>query len=186
MPTCKALWRSACWSVIVLSAVCAYAGPGDNGLRANGVAANGVSQSSVGQSAGLKDSAAQAVTAPYTATPAAVSSRLMALADPNLASTAAKRQQLTYLVRCALPEDVTLYADHGTERFTFQGRMGLAPHWLSEAMTPSEERWVSACLLAHVNYWGKHVLVSMRATPPPVPALEASDDEQQTCTIFEG
>jgi len=186
MPTCKALWRSACWSVMVLSAVCAYAGPGDNGLQANGVSANGVSQRSVGQSAELKDGAAQAVTAPHAATPAAGSSRLVALADPTLASTATKRQQLTYLVRCALPEDVTLYADHGTERFTFQGRMGLAPRWLSEAMTPSEERWVSACLLAHVNYWGKHVMVSMRATPPPVSALEVSDDEQQAFTMFEG
>ncbi len=186
MPTCKALWRSACWSVIALSAVCAYAGPDDNGVQMNGVAANGVSQRSVGTSAGLKDSAAQAVTAPHAATPAAVSPRLIALADPNLASTAAKRQQLTYLVRCALSEDITLYADHGTERFTFQGRMGLAPRWLSEAMTLSEERWVSACLLAHVNYWGKHVMVSMRATPPPVSALEASDDEQQDFAIFEG
>src|SRR5262249_6559609 len=36
------------------------------------------------------------------------------------------------------------------------------------------------------NYFGKHVLVSMRAIPPPVPALEASDDEQQTFSIFEG
>ncbi|HEY7419043.1 MAG TPA: hypothetical protein VH593_27930, partial [Ktedonobacteraceae bacterium] len=42
------------------------------------------------------------------------------------------------------------------------------------------------CLLAHVNDFGKHVLVSMRATPPPVPALEAYDDEQQTFSIFEG
>jgi hypothetical protein len=186
MPTCKALWRSACWSVLVLSAVCAYAGSGDNGVAANGVNANGVSQRSVGQSAEPKDSATQAVTAPHAATPAAVSPRLIALADPNLASTAAKREQLTYLVRCALPEAITLYADQGIERFTFQGRMGLAPRWLTEAMTPSEERWVSACLLAHVNYWGKHVLVSMRATPPPVPALEVSDDEQQTFSLFEG
>ena len=62
--------------------------------------------------------------------------------------------------------------------------MGLAPRWLTEAMTPREERWVSACLLAHVNYFGKHVRVSMRATPPPVPAFAADDDEQQTYTIF--
>jgi hypothetical protein len=108
------------------------------------------------------------------------------LADPNLASTAAKRAQLTYVVRCALPEDIVLYAQQGTERFTFQGGIGLAPRWLYEAMTPSEERWVSACLLALVNYFGKHVTVSMRATPPPVPGLEASDDEQQTFSIFEG
>jgi hypothetical protein len=74
-----------------------------------------------------------------------------ALADPTLASTAAKREQLKYLVRCALPAEVALYADIEGERFTFPGSIGLAPRWLTEAMTPSEERWVSACLLAHVN-----------------------------------
>ena len=53
-------------------------------------------------------------------------------------------------------------------------------------MTPSEERWVSACLLAHVNYFGKSVLISLRATPPGFPALVVSEDEQHTFTIFEG
>jgi hypothetical protein len=108
------------------------------------------------------------------------------LADPTLASTAAKREQLTYLVRCALSADVTVYTQHGAERFTFAGGLGLAPRWLDAAMTLSEERWISACLLAHVNYFGKHVQVSLRATPSPVPALEADADEQQTYTIFEG
>jgi hypothetical protein len=110
----------------------------------------------------------------------------MALADPTLASTAAKREQLKYLVRCALPADVTVYADIEGERFTFPGSIGLAPRWLTAAMTPSEERWVSACLLAHVNYFGKHVRISIRATGIAVPELEASAEEQQTYTIFEG
>jgi hypothetical protein len=109
-----------------------------------------------------------------------------ALADPTLASTPAKRKQLTYLVRCALPADVAVYADVDGERFTFSGSIGLAPGWLTEAMTPSEERWVSACLLAHVNYFGKQVRISIRATGIAVPELEASTDEQQTYTIFEG
>jgi hypothetical protein len=109
-----------------------------------------------------------------------------ALADPTLAATAAKREQLKYLVRCALPADVALYADIAGERFTFPGSIGLAPRWLTEAMTPSEERWVSACLLAHVNYFGKHVRISIRATGVSVPELEASAEEQQTYTIFEG
>jgi hypothetical protein len=109
-----------------------------------------------------------------------------ALADPTLAATAEKRKQLTYLVRCALPADVALYADIEGERFTFPGSIGLAPRWLTEAMTPSEERWVSACLLAHVNYFGKHVRISIRATGVAVPELKASTDEQQTYTIFEG
>ena len=89
-------------------------------------------------------------------------------------------------MRCALPADVALYADIEGERFTFPGSIGLAPHWLTEAMTPSEERWVSACLLAHVNYFGKHVRISIRATGIVVPELEASAEEQQTYTIFEG
>jgi hypothetical protein len=133
-----------------------------------------------------RDHTAQAVPAPQASPPAAVSSTLRELADPSLASTAARREQLKYLVRCALPAQITVYADAEGERFTFQGSMGLAPRWLTEAMTASEERWVSACLLAHVNYFGKPVQVSMRATPPPVPALESSDEEQTTFTIFEG
>ena len=186
MKTCTTLSLAACWGVMVLSTVSASAGAGGNGIRLNGLSLNGVSQSGVGKSDGLRDSVAQGVTAPHAETPSATMPMQVELANPALASTAAKRQQLTYLVRCALPEDIVLYAQQGTERFTFRGSMGLAPRWLSEAMTPSEERWVSACLLAHVNYFGKHVLVSMRATPPPVPALAASDDEQQTFFIFEG
>jgi hypothetical protein len=135
---------------------------------------------------GMSDTVTQAVPDLPTAPPAVASPSLIALADPSLASTAAKREQLTYLVRCALPADITLYADQDGMRFTFPGGLGLAPRWVDEAMTLSEERWVSACLLAHVNYFGKHVLVSMRATPPPVPALAVAADEQQTFTIFEG
>jgi hypothetical protein len=108
------------------------------------------------------------------------------LANPSLASTADKREQLTYLVRCALPEHIALFVQHGPDRFTFQGSLGLAPHWLYEAMTPSEERWVSACLLAHVNYFGKSVPISLRVKSPDVPALAVSEQEQQTFSIFEG
>jgi hypothetical protein len=83
-------------------------------------------------------------------------------------------------------EDVAVYAQRGPDRFTFQGHLGLAPRWLYEAMTPSEERWVSACRLAHVNYFGKSGLISLRAGEPTIPALMASEDEQRTFTIFEG
>jgi hypothetical protein len=186
MKTCQTFLLAACWGVVILSAVSASAGSGCNGVHLNSLSLNGVSQSGVGKSDGLRDSVAQGVATPQAEMPSATIPRQVELADPSLASTVAKRAQLTYLVRRALPEDIALYAQQETERFTFRGSMGLAPRWLSEAMTPSEERWVSACLLAHVNYFGKHVLVSMRATPPPVPALEVSNDEQQTFSIFEG
>src|SRR5437867_3340040 len=48
------------------------------------------------------------------------------LADPTMATTPEKRHQLLYLVRCALPKQIVLYTQQGTERFTFPGQMGLA------------------------------------------------------------
>ena len=118
-------------------------------------------------------------------TPAVAPPTRITLADPRLASTTAKRAQRTSLVRCALPAAVTLYAEHDGTRVTFPGGLGLAPRWVDEALTPSEERWVSACLLAHVNAFGTSVLVSMRATPPPTPALAVSDAESRRCSLFE-
>ena len=144
-----------------------------------------MSRQGVGTPDTFSTSRVQAVAAPHAGLSAAVP-RQVELADPHLASTALKREQLTYLVRCALPEDVEVYTQQGAERVTFPGRIGLAPRWVSEAMTPSEERWVSACVLAHVNYFGKSVRISLRAKPPPVPALQASDDEQHLFSIFEG
>ena len=66
-------------------------------------------------------------------TPAVAKPTLIALADPSLASTMAKREQLKYLVRCALPADMALYADQDSTRFTFPGGLGLAPRWVDEA-----------------------------------------------------
>jgi hypothetical protein len=175
MTTCKGLLLllMLCWCVLLLRTGGASAGADSNGIPLNGMPLNGARQQ-------------DGVATPSTIPPAAGSSLQVALANPDLASTADKRKQLTYLVRCALPADVALYADIEGERFTFPGSIGLAPRWLTEAMTPSEERWVSACLLAHVNYFGKHVRISIRATGVSVPDLVASADEQQTYTIFEG
>jgi hypothetical protein len=188
MRTSKGLWLllMTCWGVMLLGAGWAAAGAGRNGLPRNGMPLNGARQQDGATAAGHSASAAHGVATPATPPPAAGSPIHRALADPDLASTAAKRKQLTYLVRCALPADVTLYADIEGERFTFPGSIGLAPRWLTEAMTPSEERWVSACLLAHVNYFGKHVQISIRAAGVAVPELQTSTDEQQTYTIFEG
>jgi hypothetical protein len=178
--------RAVCWSAFLLLAVYAVAAAGSHGVPLQGVDAYGVSQQRVGKADGREASAAQALASPQTETPSASPAVEVELANPALASTADKREQLTYLVRCALPEAIILYAQHGLDRFTFQGSLGLAPRWLYEAMTPSEERWVSACLLAHVNYFGKSVPISLRATPPVIPALVVSATEQHTFSIFEG
>jgi hypothetical protein len=185
MKTPNMRWRFASCGIVVLGAVCVSIGAGCHAVPPHGLS-NGMSQQRGGTSDRLSHSTLPTLAAPRADTSSAVLPRLIALADPHLASTAAKREQLTYLVRCALPEGIELYTQQGTERFTFPGRIGLAPHWVSTAMTPSEERWVSACLLAHLNYFGKHVMISLRAQQPLVPALEASNEEQQTFSIFEG
>src|SRR5262245_55818305 len=176
MQLCSTPLLTVCCGVVCLLSVSVIAAADSHSIHLNGVDDHGISQQGVGNADRCWNSAAQAA---GTATQ-------VELANPALASTADKREQLTYLVRCALPEDIVLYAQHGPDRFTFQGSLGLAPRWLYEAMTQSEERWVSACLLAHVNYFGKSVTISLRATPPVVPTLVVSEHEQQTFSIFEG
>src|SRR4051812_30803658 len=79
-----------------------------------------------------------------TALPAA---ELM-LRDEKLAQTPEGRQQLKYLVSCAVPEGTTVIAIAGNERFAFPGSMGLAPGWTTQPLTDGERRRVSACMLA--------------------------------------
>jgi hypothetical protein len=81
-----------------------------------------------------KDTAPQPFPASLAGAPSATLPSEIALADPSLASTATKREQLTYLVRCAMPEDIVLHAEQGSERFTFRGSMGLAPRWFTEML----------------------------------------------------
>jgi hypothetical protein len=186
MPQVHTLVRFAWWSMLVLSTVSACVGPGAYSMHRTDVPLSGMSQQAMEPASGIRDSGTQVAPGPPASTSAVASPTLIALADPSLASTMAKREQLKYLVQCALPADVALYADQDGTRFTFPGGLGLAPRWVDEAMTPSEERWVSACLLARVNYFGTSVLVSMRATPPPTPALAVSVDESRRFSIFEG
>ena len=108
------------------------------------------------------------------------------LANPALADTDQKRQELKYLATCALPPTMRLVSTQGTERFTFPGSMGLAPQWISEGLSLQQERWLSACLYALTNAYGKHVELSMRATSPRVPLLHATAEEEQRFPIFEG
>ena len=117
-----------------------------------------------------------------TALPAA---ELM-LRDEKLAQTPEGRQQLKYLVSCALPEGTTVIAIAGNERLSFPGAMGLAPGWTTQPMTAAERRRVSACMLARTNYFGVPVELSIRSDAADAPpSLRADDDEQRTHTFFE-
>ena len=106
----------------------------------------------------------------------------------SLADNPTKRNQLKYLVSCALAEETEAYTIVDSEEYTFEGDIGLAPHWIDRGLTPKEERWVSACILARTNFFGKTVQISMRL-PEGIEissAFEVTSEELEEYSIFEG
>ena len=182
----RLLLLMTCWCVLLLRAGWASAGAGSNSIPLNGMPLNSASQQDGATAAGHSAQRGPRRGDSVYDTACCGQPHPDCLSDPTLASTAAKRKQLTYLVRCALPADVALYADIEGERFTFPGSIGLAPHWLTEAMTPSEERSVSACLLAHVNYSGNIPESPSTRQGIAVPGLEASARSSRPTRFLKG
>jgi hypothetical protein len=81
-----------------------------------------------------------------------------------MAATVDGRSALSYLVGCALPSGTNVTATVGGFPFTFYGQMGIAPSWTTDALTDTQQRWVSSCLLGRVNKFGTNIYVSLRGT----------------------
>lgn len=97
------------------------------------------------------------------------------------------RKWLQYLIGCALPGGIELYGKADGVEYTFEGVLGLAPDWEDEGLTPEQERWVSACMLARTNYFGKHVEISMRSPLNDAPAgLKTTPEEERAFSLYEG
>ncbi|MFT3691506.1 MAG: hypothetical protein QM831_00075 [Kofleriaceae bacterium] len=80
-----------------------------------------------------------------------------------LIETADGRDVLTYITRCALtPSQTITLKDSTGASYTFTGEIGLGSAWTTRALTLSEQRWVSACVLARTNYYGVQVSLSLR------------------------
>jgi hypothetical protein len=101
--------------------------------------------------------------------------RAWQLRDSSFASTQQGRDILKYFARCALEEGQALVADVDGKLNVFPGVIGLAPKWVKRPLTLSEQRWVSACLLAHVNMHGVHVPINIRGPHPKLRDLTAED-----------
>lgn len=98
-------------------------------------------------------------------------------------------QFMKYLVSCALPEGVKVRLPAAPEGRTqvLSGSMGLAPAWRERAITPEEQRSVSACLLARINAFGVPVVLSMRRDGLDEPeSLRAGKDERARFPRLEG
>ncbi len=101
-----------------------------------------------------------------------------------LLGTAGGRSVLGYTVRCALPAGVTVQSANGE---VFQGDIGLAPAWTSRALTTSEQRWMTACLLQQLNGVGAHVPILLTGAHPalvPDPGVDTSSYEVADATTF--
>src|SRR5262249_36912404 len=116
-----------------------------------------------------------------------VANKLSASALPSncpLVDSADGRDVLSYIVMCALPASgsVSIKASDGVT-YKFNGEVGLAPAWSTRAPTVSERRWVTACVLSRVNYYGVSVELSARGAAS---ALTVTTAETTGYTMVEG
>jgi hypothetical protein len=78
------------------------------------------------------------------------------LANPELLGTA------EYLVECALPVGQSISKTIDNQTVIFEGMLGLAPEWETDACDEDCQEWVSACLLARTNVSGEQVQIWMK------------------------
>ena len=105
-----------------------------------------------------------------------------ALADPLA------RELLKYIVSCALPRDAEIDLTVDGVDYAFPGGTGLASEWgqPSGSCGVSCRRWVSACVLARVNYLGVSLPISIRGARHQLAstAAERSDFPHREATYF--
>ena len=113
----------------------------ENGLSMNGLAMNGLSMNGLSMN-GLSMNGLS----------------MNGLSMNGLMSSDGGRKLLEYIVRCALPENSSLSKqDQYGNWYTMEGQLGLAPEWQNNACGGPCKRWISACMLAHVNTAGVHI-----------------------------
>ncbi|MFD2264415.1 hypothetical protein ACFSM5_16040 [Lacibacterium aquatile] len=96
------------------------------------------------------------------------------------------RKLLSYIISCALGPEVEAHISVDGADYVFRGAEGLVPDWADRAMTETERRRVSSCLLARTNVLGVKVGIYMIIGQEP----EAEDvriaSNGQDFTLFEG
>jgi hypothetical protein len=93
------------------------------------------------------------------------------LTPTSLLNSEGGRSVLSYAFRCALGDSATVQSAAG---HAFTGDLALAPAWTSRALTTSEQRWLTACLLDHLNGLQASVPILMKGGHP---ALVADPDD---------
>jgi len=101
-----------------------------------------------------------------------------ALHDPNA------RELLSYIVSCALPGNESIAITVQGTTYEYDGQIGLAPEWgePNGRCGNACKEWVSACLLARLDYLGVTREISVRGD---IPALQVSPQEAAAYTFRE-
>ena len=102
-----------------------------------------------------------------------------ALTDPNA------RELLKYIVSCALPPTSTVDFTSEGVNYSYPGELGLTPKWGLPGGTCNEacQRWISACVMARVDFLGEKVSISLRG---PHANLATTPAERAQYTVREG
>lgn len=162
------------------SALVATNGLGRNGLGRNGLGRNGLGRNGLGRN-GLGRNGLGRNGASAWLIDGSVNTDFVAWFEE---SPAENGYAMGYFVRCAYDVATEIqYTDASGTAWAWTGQYGLAmPSLLSEQMMSEDElKWVSACLLAHVNLTGSHQYISVRGNPPNLEAqaaLHPSENER--------
>jgi len=90
-------------------------------------------------------------------------------------------QLMDFYVGCALDANESWNMTYNGTHYTFGGGVGLSPSVLTDPPSTEQAQWLSACLMARVNYFGKHVLISLRGG-----SLSSTPAEEAQYDVFEG
>ena len=98
------------------------------------------------------------------------------------------RMLMRYLVHCAFDGSQAFTfswedSDYVLHHETYVGGVGLATGWETRGLYETEQRWVSACIAARVNYYGATVSLSLRGDHA---ALATTPAEQEVYPHQEG
>jgi hypothetical protein len=141
-----------------------------NALSANALSANALSANALSANALSANAlSANALTA-------------TALEDPLA------REFLKYVVSCALPDDQVINMTIDGETYSFPGSLGMEPQWGLPGGSCDEscQRWITACVLARVDFLGIERPISVRGLNPGLRTTvkEAKDYPAREATYF--
>jgi hypothetical protein len=144
-----------------------------NGLSSNGLSRNGLSRNGLSRNGLSRNGLASAD----------FSSWFLGQTE----GTGYSDMVMRYLVKCAAPSNTVLSATVLGITYSWPGGLGLAPTWVAgNPIPPAEQEIMTACLAAHVNKFGAHVVFSLLGFGASGAAIPLGANELKSFAVKEG